>query len=108
MLSVVVADSTIERSQGLQDLGELPDGVDGMLFVFAEPTSTTFHMRNVQFPLDVWFFDSEGSLLGSARMETCLEGDCPSYGAPGLISWALETPADVYDFGPGSELSLQE
>ena len=79
-----------------------------MLFSWDEPTSTTFHMRDVGFPLDMWFFDSAGRLIGSARMETCTEGDCASYATPGPIMWALETPVDEWEFDPGAQVSTVE
>lgn len=105
MLFVALASTGSERSQGLSGLTELPEDIDGMLFTWDEPTTTSFHMRDVGFPLDVWWFDADGNLLGSARMEPCLEDDCPSYSTPGPVVWALETPADARDFATGDLLS---
>ena len=107
-LFVALASTATERSQGLSGLTEIPEGIDGMLFSWDEPTSTSFHMRDVGFPLDVWWFDADGSLIGSARMEPCVEDECPSYSTPGPIMWALETPADVRDFDPGVLVSNVE
>ncbi|HEX6222247.1 MAG TPA: DUF192 domain-containing protein [Acidimicrobiia bacterium] len=107
-MTVAVATTSTQRNQGLQGVEALPDGLDGMLFAFDEPISTTFHMRNVAFPLDVWFFDDAGVLLGSIRMTTCPPGACPSYATPGAVTWALETPAGRFDIDPGSELSVGE
>ena len=106
-LSVALASTSAARSQGLSGVDELPSSIDGMLFSWDEPTSTTFHMRDVAFPLDVWFFDDDG-LIGSARMETCLDGDCTSYATPGPVLWALETPADEWEFEPGAQVSNVE
>lgn len=108
VLSVALASTPEQRSQGLSGVDGLPPSLDGMLFVWDEPTSTTFHMRDVAFPLDVWFFDSTGRLIGSARMETCPEGNCTSYATPGAVRWALETPADQREFEPGTSLSNVE
>lgn len=107
-LTVAVADDVGERRQGLQGVDELPSGIDGMLFVFPEPTSTGFHMRNVGLPLDVWWFDSDGRLVGSARMETCPVAECVSYPTPGPIGWAVETPADDVTLAPGAVLSVED
>lgn len=105
VLFVALASTSSERMQGLSGLTEIPKDIDGMLFSWDEPTSTSFHMRDVGFPLDVWWFDVDGILVGSTRMEPCVEPDCPSHSTPGPVVWALETPADVRDFVPGELLS---
>lgn len=105
-LTVAVADESTERRQGLQGVDELPSGMDGMLFVFDEPTSTSFHMRTVGLPLDVWWFDAGGRLMGSAEMATCQIDECISYPTPGPIAWALETPAGDVSLSPGALLTV--
>jgi uncharacterized protein len=104
VLTVLVADTPSLRDQGLRGVEALPDEVDGMLFVFEEPRPATFGMRDTLIPLDIWWFDAGGVLLGSARMEPCLSPPCPSYGSPGPISWALETPAGEVDLSAGDRL----
>ena len=104
-LEVWVADEPAERQQGLRAVAELPDGIDGMLFVFPEPKTPNFIMSGTPLPLEVWFFDSEGSLIGSHEMTPCPEDPCPVYPAPGPVSWALETPAGERDFQQGDLLS---
>lgn len=108
VLHVAIASTLAQRNQGLSDVTELPAAIDGMLFVWDRPTSTTFHMRGVSFPLDVWFFDMSGQLIGSARMETCPDGDCTGYATPGPVMWALETRAGEWDFEPGTQVSNVE
>lgn len=103
-LTVLSADTWVLRNQGLREVEELPPGVDGMLFTWDAPFSPTFGMEDTLIPLDIWWFDQEGRLLGSTRMSTCLDGDCVSYRSPGPIQWALETPADEFDFPPGAQL----
>jgi uncharacterized protein len=104
-LNVWVADEPEERQQGLRAVAELPDGIDGMLFVFSEPTMPNFIMEDTLIPLVVWFFDSEGSLIGSHEMTPCSADPCPLYPAPGPVGWALETPLEAHDFQPGDMLS---
>lgn len=104
-LEVWVADEPAERQQGLRAVAELPDGIDGMLFVFPEPKTPNFIMSGTPLPLEVWFFDPEGSLIGSHEMTPCPADPCPVYPAPGPVSWALETPAGERDFQPGDLLS---
>lgn len=107
-LHVWVADESAERRQGLRSVGELPDGVDGMLFVLPNASSPTFGMRDVLIPLDIWWFDPGSRLLGSTRMEPCPADPCTSYGSPGEVQWALEVPAGAYRFEPGATLSIVE
>jgi uncharacterized protein len=106
VLTLVVADTPTLRNQGLRGVEALPDDVDGMLFVFEDSRPATFGMRDTLLPLDIWWFDADGVLLGSARMEPCSFEPCPSYGSPGPISWALETPAGALDLTAGDRLVL--
>ena len=104
-LTVAVADTTELRQQGLRDVAALPDGVDGMLFVFEETRSATFGMRDTLIPLDIWWFDGDAALLGVTAMTPCSEEPCVDYAAPDLVGWALETPAGARDFPRGALLS---
>jgi uncharacterized membrane protein (UPF0127 family) len=104
-LTVWVADTPSRRAQGLRQVEVLPDGVDGMLFVWNTPTSAVFGMADTLIPLDLWWFGPHGELLGVTEMQTCPDGDCVSYGSPGAVGWALETPAGAYEFPPGAELT---
>lgn len=104
-LTVALADTGDRRYQGLSGIESLPDRVDGMLFVWDEPASVTFSMRDTAFPLDIWWFDDEGVLLGTNEMTTCLDGACVGYRSPGPVLWALETPQGDYGFEPGALLS---
>lgn len=107
-LNVLVADTSEKRRQGFQEVDSLPAEVDGMVFVFDSPRTSTFHMRNVTIPLDVWWFDGDGYIVGNAEMNTCLDGGCVSYASPGPVAWALETPAGEFEFSPGESLSFSE
>ena len=104
-LTVWVADTSAERSQGLRGVAALPDRIDGMLFVWETPVTPTFGMRDTLMPLDLWWFAPDGALLGLTEMDTCPDGDCVSYLAPGAVSWALETSAGAYQFERGEILT---
>jgi len=104
-LSVWVADDPTERGQGLRRVEELPAGIDGMLFVWETPTPAVFVMEDTLIPLDVWFFDEEGRLVGAHEMIPCADEPCPTYPAPGPVRWALETPLGVVELGEGDRLS---
>lgn len=104
-LEVLVADNLDERRQGLKDVSEVPNGGDGMLFAYSTPSFVTYGMLDVVIPLDIWFFDADGALIGTTEMTPCPAEPCTDYGSPGEISWVLETPAGVYEFPIGAVLS---
>ncbi len=104
-LSVYIAATETQRAQGLKGLEALPEGVDGMLFVFGESISATFGMKDTLMPLDIWWFDSSGLLVGTTEMEPCSSESCADYRSPGPVSWALETPAAAHEFSMGDALS---
>jgi len=91
---VVVADALTERIAGLRGRTEL-DPYDGMLFVFAGPTTSAFTMSGVSAPLDIGFYDGDGRPVSHERMEPCdkAEAECPLYEADGPFEYALETEA---------------
>ena len=107
-LTVALAETSAQRSQGLRGVETLPEGVDGMLFAWDVPIEATFGMRDTLITLDIWWFDEAGSLLASTEMSPCPDGDCVSYRSPGPVLWALETPAGERDFDPGTRLSTVE
>ena len=90
-LSVAIADTPEQWSQGLMGVEELQP-LDGMLFVFPAEALRSFWMKDTLLPLDVAFFDGDGFLVNVVSMDTCLDGDCPSYPSDGLAQFALETP----------------
>ena len=107
-LTVWVADESQERRQGLRGVEELPDGLDGMLFVYPAAASLSFTMRDTLIPLDVWWFDEEMRLIGSTAMVPCETTPCVSYRSPGAARWALETPAGQMQIDTGDRLSIVE
>lgn len=61
-LSARVAFHPEEQQRGLMHVLEIPAN-EGMLFVYREPEQRAFWMKNTHLPLDIGFFDSEGTLL---------------------------------------------
>lgn len=103
-LEVAVASTPEQRNQGLRGVDAL-EGYDGMLFVFDEVRSATFGMRDTVIPLDIWWFDGDGVLVGSTEMQPCDGVVCAGYGSPGEIGWALETPLGEWEFVAGDVLT---
>jgi uncharacterized protein len=91
-LRLVVADAVDERVRGLMRRDGLGP-YDGMLFVYPEPTTTTFTMSNVPVPLEIGFYRPDGTPVSRRHMTPCprAEADCPSYSAGSSFQYALET-----------------
>lgn len=72
------AETPDQRSRGLMFRDSL--GADeGMVFLFFEATSSAFWMKNVEFPLSIAFFDSDGTILKIMDMEPCEQDPCDVY-----------------------------
>jgi uncharacterized membrane protein (UPF0127 family) len=79
-----LADDSTERGRGLMGVTDLGDAV-GMAFRFDEPTAGSFYMFQTPTPLSIAWFSPDGSHVGSADMDPCLDtpaGECPLY-SPG-------------------------
>ena len=108
-LQVEVADNPTVRARGLMERQELAPG-SGMLFVFTEPQTLAFWMKNTTIPLSIMFFDRDGQFVSAANMEPCKEEPCPKYVSPALAQYAIEVdPAfrEQNDVGVGWKLDLR-
>lgn len=78
-LSVEVADTPEERSQGLMGRASLPERA-GMLFRYAdEEVPGSFWMKDTLVPLSIAFLDAAGRIVAILDMEPCLAEPCPLY-----------------------------
>jgi uncharacterized membrane protein (UPF0127 family) len=91
-LLVAVADTPPLRQVGLMNVADLGD-LDGMLFVFEADSSGGFWMKDTLIPLDIAFFEADGSFVDGFLMEPCTTTDCPTYRPSGPYRYALEVPA---------------
>ena len=62
------ADVYQEREKGLMRRSHLPEN-SGMMFVFEEPKTYCFWMKNTLIPLSVGFIDTQGRLVQIAHMQ---------------------------------------
>jgi uncharacterized membrane protein (UPF0127 family) len=102
-MRLVVADSEAERVAGLRDHTSDLGPYDGMLFVFPGPTESRFTMSDVNDPLDIGFFEQDGSRNSTRAMKPCpdkAETECPAYAADGPYVFAVETKAGELPSGP--------
>ncbi|MBE0413280.1 DUF192 domain-containing protein [Yoonia sp.] len=70
--TVEVADTPSTRAQGLMFVAHMPT-LAGMLFIYEEPQSVSFWMKNTLIPLDMLFVSPQGEVL--ALHENAVPGD---------------------------------
>ena len=96
-LDVEIADTPEERAHGLMFREELAP-LDGMVFSWAEPTYTTFWMKNTLIPLSIAFWDERGRIVAMLDMEPCRDGDdCPTYDPGTAFIGAVEVAQGAFD-----------
>jgi len=88
-LCVWVADDNARRGRGLMGVTDL-GGLDGMAFVYDEPRTTSFTMRNTLLPLTIVFYGPDGRYLDAFDMEPCEAEPCPPYPTPEGFTVAVE------------------
>jgi uncharacterized membrane protein (UPF0127 family) len=89
---VLLAETAEQRQRGLMEVTDLA-GYAGMLFVWADDSSSSFYMRNTPTPLSIAWIDAVGRIVSTEDMEPC--GDiptCPLYTPEGSYRFALEVP----------------
>lgn len=68
LLDVQVAQTNLERQIGLMHRREMPQH-EGMLFVFEQPATQCFWMRNTLLPLTAAFVADDGTIVNLADMK---------------------------------------
>lgn len=86
-LWVEIADRQETRQAGLMYRRQLQED-EGMLFVFEEPETLSFWMKNTYIPLDIAFISTDGRILNIEAMAPLDEK--PRYRSKGPARYALE------------------
>lgn len=80
--NVKVAKTEEEREKGLQNVKELPED-EGMLFIFDNPQTVGFWMKDTLIPLDIIFINEDMEVIsiykGESRNEDIAEEDDVKY-----------------------------
>jgi uncharacterized membrane protein (UPF0127 family) len=79
------------RAVGLMRRPRAPS--DGMLFVFPEPATGGFWMKNTLVPLRIVFYDVHGVRVRALSMKPCRRDPCPLYDPGRRYRFALELAA---------------
>ncbi len=96
-IEVQIADSEPRRVRGLMFQDQLPYD-QGMIFLFTEPGLYSLWMLNMQFPLDMMWFDQDGNIVHIEEnvppCKTALEiTTCQSVVPDSKASYVLEVTA---------------
>jgi uncharacterized protein len=86
-LNAEVADSPQTSENGLMFRDSLPED-RGMLFVFEQPKTASFWMKNTKIPLSIAYIDSTGKILEIKSLKPLDETAVPS--ASDQVAFALE------------------
>ncbi len=91
-LRLEIADSPEQWAVGLMNRSQLGEK-EGMLFVFGSEANRSFWMKNVRFPLDLIYFDSELRVVGFREgLPPCAGLICRVYSGP-RAAYVLEVRA---------------
>lgn len=107
-LTLDVATSTPDQERGLGGRTNVPDHY-GMLFVFQKDGRYGFWMKDMQVPIDIFWFDAKGHVI--AIDERVATSTYPNvFYPPAPVRYVLETRAGFaarYGIAPGTLLLLK-
>jgi hypothetical protein len=96
-LTLAIADDPSLRRQGLQGVTDLED-LDGMLF-FWRHDGDPFWMKDTLIPLDIVWFNEDGTFKGRDSMVPCTAYPCPTHQPDNLdFRYAIEVPPGTLDW----------
>ena len=109
VFQVEIVSTEPDRIKGLSGHAKLNDD-QGMLFIFPTSSLVAFWMKDMLFPLDIAFIDSEGVIVDIKRdFQPCTPGDaiCPAYGPTIASKYVLEVNAgQLKDAMPGQSIVI--
>ena len=96
LIDVEVAQTSEQRQHGLMNRTHLDEDA-GMIFIFFEPSTTGFWMKNTLIPLSIAYFGKDGKILRIMDMEPCKRDPCPVYDPGVVYRGALEVNQGAFD-----------
>jgi uncharacterized protein len=109
-ISAFVADTDDKRSKGLSGVENM-SGNQGMLFVFNYPSKQGFWMKEMMFPLDIIWLDSNNSVIHiEKRLQPCTSVlFCTVYSPSRDAKYVLETISgftDLHSVNEGDKIKI--
>jgi len=107
-LTLAIADNPSLRGQGFRGVTDLED-LDGMLF-FWRHDGASFEMQDTVIPLDIVWFNEDGTFKDRTSMVPCTEDPCERY-TPGDLDfrYAIEAnPGDLDYITPSSVITYTD
>ena len=104
-VTIEVADTEASRQRGLMNRRGISSS-EGMLFIFPDPDSLSFWMRNTAIPLDILFIDENYDVVNIARRVRPLSDDRVLSTAP--AKYVVEVRGGVTErYGITDDASVQ-
>ncbi len=104
-ITVEIAEDEASRQQGLMHRRQLTLS-EGMLFLFPEPDSLSFWMKNTMLPLDIMFVAADSSIINIAERTTPLS--TMRVTSDGLAQYVVEVRGGFSDrFGIDEQVSVR-
>lgn len=106
--TVDLAVTGAEKARGLGGKTSL-EANTGMLFVYSEPSSECYWMKDMQFSIDIIWLDSDGTVLDvekSVSPDTYPKDFCPSTAADYVLEVSAGT-AEKTRISPGNQIYIK-
>ena len=110
-ISAFVADTDDKRSKGLSGVENMTES-QGMLFIFNYPSKQGFWMKEMMFPLDIIWLDSNSSVIHVEKgLQPCASVlFCPVYSPLKDAKYVLETISgftDLHSVNEGDKIKIK-
>ena len=109
-ISAFVADTDDKRSKGLSGVENMSEN-QGMLFIFNYPSKQGFWMKEMMFPLDIIWLDSNYSVIHiEKKLQPCMSVlFCSVYSPSSDAKYVLETISgftDLHSVNEGDKIKI--
>lgn len=105
VLACYIANTPQLRSRGLQGFDKIAKS-DGVIFVFDEPGTVTFHMGEVKFPIDLMFIGQDSRVIKAVRNAKPGTSDKWSMGRVAIVVEAASGFMDENKVDVGSKIEI--
>ena len=95
-VDVEIAQTDEHRTRGLMGRESLPEDA-GMIFIYFEPRTTGFWMKDTLIPLSIAFIGEDQVINEIIDMDPCTEDPCPTYTPKEEYRAALEVNQGAFE-----------